>query len=44
MMVLRALIVGQTPDPVIWRLFWTCPGARSCASVPERVLDMISDF
>ena len=44
MMVLRTLIVGQTPDPVIWRLFWTCPGARRRASVPERVPSVISDF
>ena len=43
-MVWRASIVGQTPDPALWRLFCTRPGTRSCASVPERVLDMISDF
>ena len=44
MMVLRALIVGQTPDPALWRLFWSCTGARRRASVLEWVPCVISDF
>ena len=44
MMVLRALIVGQTPDPALWRLFRTRPGARRRANVLERVPGVISDF